>query len=88
MKLSKFIKDKYNVNYVYFLDENLMTMDVYSQRVWMKEICRLWKEHGLVPEKKRWFMDWSYWSGTSHATLCEPGVLKITESGCTFSLWI
>lgn len=84
VKLSKFIKDKYNVNYVYFLDENLMTMDVYSRRVWMKEICRLWKEYGLVPKKKK-DGTWSglYWSGTSHATLCEPGVLKLmANSGC------
>ena len=52
-----------------------MTMDVYSQRVWMKEICRLWKEYDLVPKKKK-DGTWTglYWSGTSHATLCEPGV--------------
>jgi radical SAM superfamily enzyme YgiQ (UPF0313 family) len=84
VKLAKFIKDKYDVNYVYFLDENLMTMDVYSRRIWMKEICKLWKEYDLVP-KKRKDGTWSglYWSGTSHATLCEPGVLKImAEAGC------
>ena len=82
VKLSKFIKDKYDVNYVYFLDENLMTMDVYSQRVWMKEICRLWKEYDLVPKKKK-DGTWTglYWSGTI-TTLCEPGVLKtMAEAG-------
>ena len=30
-----------------------MTMDVFSKRIWMKEICKLWKEYGLVPKKKR-----------------------------------
>ena len=73
VKLAKYIKDKYNANYLYFLDENLMTMDVFSKRIWMKEICKLWKEYGLVPKKKRdgsW--EGLHWSGTSHATLCEP----------------
>ena len=27
-----------------------MTMDVSSKRTWLKEICRLWKEAGLVPK--------------------------------------
>ena len=85
VNLSKFVKDKYNANFVYFLDENLMTMDVFSRRTWMKEICKLWKENGLVPRKKKdgtW--DGLHWSGTSHATLCEPDILKIMgESGCS-----
>jgi len=61
-----------------------MTMDQYSGRTWMKEICRLWQEYDLVP-KKRPDGTWSgvYWSGTSHATLCNPEILKIMgESGC------
>ena len=84
-KLAKHVKDKYNANFTYFLDENLMTMDVYSRRTWMREICRLWKEYGLVPKKRKdgtW--DGLYWSGTSHATLCEPEILKIMgEHGCS-----
>lgn len=85
VKLAKYIKDKFNANFAYFLDENLMTMDVYSRRVWMKEICRLWKEFDLVPKKKK-DGTWTglHWSGTSHATLCEPGVLKMMrEHGCS-----
>ena len=31
VKLAKHIKDKYDANFAYFLDENLMTMDVYSR---------------------------------------------------------
>ena len=84
-KLARFLYDKYNVNFVYFLDENLMTMDVFSRRIWMKEICKLWKEYGLVPKKKN-DGTWSgvYWSGTSHATLCNPEVLKMMgEHGCS-----
>ena len=49
-----------------------------------KEICRLWKEAGLVPKKKKMVHGWIYWSGTSHATLCNPDVLKMMgEHGCT-----
>ena len=84
VKLAKYTKDKFNTNYVYFLDENLMTMDVYSQRTWMKRICELWKEYDLVPKpNKDGTWEGLHWSGTSHATLCEPKILKMMgESGC------
>ena len=52
VKYAKYHYDKYKINFLYFLDENLMTMDVFSRRTWLKEICRLWKEAGLVPKKK------------------------------------
>ena len=59
-------------------------MDV-IQRVWMKEICRLWKEYDLVQKKKDGTWTGLYWSGTSHTTLCEPGVLKtMAEAGYTW----
>ena len=78
--------DKYNINFLYFLDENMMTMDVYSKRTWLAEICKLWKEAGLVPKKNK-DGTWSsgmYWSGTSHATLCNPEILKtMAEHGCS-----
>jgi anaerobic magnesium-protoporphyrin IX monomethyl ester cyclase len=76
--------DKYNVDFVAFIDENLMTMDQHSGRTWMKEICRLWHEYGLAP-KKNPDGTWTgvYWGGTSHATLCTPEILKIMrEAGC------
>ncbi len=85
VNLSKHVKNKYDANFVYFLDENLMTMDVFSRRTWLREICKLWKEHGLVPKKKKdgtW--DGLHWSGTSHATLCEPDILKMMgDHGCS-----
>ena len=83
--LAKHVRNKYDANFVYFLDENLMTMDVFSRRTWMREICRLWKENNLVPKKKKdgtW--DGLHWSGTSHATLCEPDILKMMgDHGCS-----
>ena len=80
-----YLKKKYDVNFIYFLDENFMTMDVYSKRTWMKGICKGWKEAGLVPKKhKDGTWDGVYWSGTSHATLCNPEILKIMgDHGCS-----
>ena len=78
VKLAKYLYDHNKVNFIYFLDENLMTMDVFSHRTWLKSICDLWKEYGLVPKKKKdgtW--EGIYWSGTSHATLCDPEGLKM-----------
>ena len=90
VRLVKHAYDKYNINFVGFLDENLMTMDVFSGRTWMKEICRLWKEYGLQPSYLRDGVertdDWTgvHWSGTSHATLCTPEILKEMRSvGCS-----
>jgi len=78
-------REKYGVDFIGFLDENLMTMDKFSNRTWMKEICRLWHEHDLAP-KKLADGTWSgvYWGGTSHASLCTPEILKIMgEAGCS-----
>jgi radical SAM superfamily enzyme YgiQ (UPF0313 family) len=90
VKLVKHAYDKFNVNFIGFLDENLMTMDVSSGRIWMKEICDLWKEYGLQPSYLRDGIErpenWTgiHWSGTSHATLCTPEILKEMRSvGCS-----
>ena len=69
---------KYKIDFIGFLDENLMTMDQYSNRTWMKGICELLHEKGLVPKEKK-DGTWSgiHWGGTSHATLHTPKILKI-----------
>jgi radical SAM superfamily enzyme YgiQ (UPF0313 family) len=62
-----------------------MTMDQYSGRTWMKEICRLWQQNGFAP-KKNGDGTWTgiHWSGTSHATLCTREILGIMrEAGCS-----
>ena len=85
VNLVLYLKKKYDVNFINFLDENLMTMDVSSKRTWLKEICRLWKEAGLVPKKNK-DGTWKgvHWSGTSHATLCNKEVLKMmADHGCS-----
>jgi len=81
---------KYGLDFIGFLDENLMTMDQYSRRTWMKEICRLWVENGLQPTCVRDGVDHDeacrgvHWSGTSHATLSNPEILKtMRNAGCS-----
>lgn len=90
VKLARYAYDRFKVNFIGFLDENLMTMDQYSGRTWMREICRLWKENGLQPsylaDGSERGEDWTgiHWSGTSHATLCTPEILKeMRSAGCS-----
>lgn len=90
VRMAKHMRDKYGVDFITFLDENLMTMDQYSGRTWLKEICRLWLEYGLAPEYRRDgkgnVVDWTgvHWSGTSHATLCTQDILKTMRgAGCS-----
>ena len=90
VRMVKHAYEKYQINFIGFLDENLMTMDQYSQRTWLKEICRLWHEYELVPKYKYdargEIESWTgvHWSGTSHATLCTKEILKIMrEAGCS-----
>ncbi len=80
---------RYNIDFVGFLDENLMTMDTYSRHTWLREICRLWIEEGLQPTCVRDGVPHDencrgvHWSGTSHATLCNPEILRMMRSaGC------
>jgi anaerobic magnesium-protoporphyrin IX monomethyl ester cyclase len=88
--LVKYAYEKYNIDFVGFLDENLMTMDQYSGRTWMKDICRFWIEAGLQPTCSRDGVEHDenckgvHWSGTSHATLCNQEILHIMrQAGCS-----
>ena len=65
-------------------------MDQYSGRTWMKEICEGWIEEGLQPRCVRDGVQHDqnchgvHWSGTSHATLCNPEVLRqMRKAGCS-----
>ncbi len=90
----KYAYEKYNLDFVGFLDENLMTMDQHSKRTWLSEICRLWKENGLQPTCIHDNVEHDehckgvHWSGTSHATLCNPETLKVMrEAGCSHLIY-
>lgn len=80
----------YNIDFVGFLDENLMTMNTFSRNTWLAEICRLWIEEGLQPTCARDGVEHDencrgvHWSGTSHATLCNPQILRtMRQAGCS-----
>ncbi len=90
----KYIVDRFQVDFVSFLDENLMTMDVFSKRTWLNELCDRWIAEGLQPEERRdpkspikgyGHGKGVYWGGTSHASLCRPDTLKkMARAGCTY----
>ena len=86
------LKKRFNIDFVNFLDENLMTMDRSSRNTWLKEICEKWIAAGLQPSSRRpggvaaapGEEPGVYWSGTSHASLHRPEILKLMyEAGCT-----
>jgi anaerobic magnesium-protoporphyrin IX monomethyl ester cyclase len=87
INMVKELKERYDIDQATFLDENLMTMDVASGRTWLGEVCDLWIKEGLAPPNRKHQKrneTGVYWSGTSHASLHKPEILKkMYESGCT-----
>jgi len=88
--LVKRAHEHHQVDFIGFLDENLMTMDTFSRHKWLREICRLWIEEGLQPTCVRDGVPHCkqcrgvHWSGTSHATLCNREVLQLMhQAGCS-----
>ena len=89
VRMVKHMYDKYKIDFVGFLDENLMTMDSYSKGTWLKGICDLWQEFGLTPAPTEGgYWTGVRWSGTSHATLCsEPVLQRMREAGCSHLIY-
>lgn len=92
VNLAKHARDRFGVDFIAFLDENLMTMNVSTQGKWLPEICELWIKEGLQPRCVREGVphdpahcDGVHWGGTSHASLATPEVLRrMREAGCTY----
>ena len=89
VEMARYAYERFGVDYIAFLDENLMTMDAASKRTWLSEICRLWIAAGLQPTCVRDGIPHDaacrgvHWDGTSHATLCNPEILKtMRQAGC------
>lgn len=90
--LVTYARQRFGVDFVAFLDENLMTMNVASGGTWLPEICDLWIKAGLQPRCIREEVphdpntcDGVHWGGTSHATLVRPDVLaRMRQAGCTY----
>ena len=88
--LVKYARDRFGVDFVLFLDENLMTMNSYSHWRWLPEIADAWIKAGLQPTCRRDKKPHDascrgvHWGGTSHATLVKQELLgKLHESGCS-----
>ena len=89
--LVKYARSRFGIDFVGFLDENLMTMHQFSGKTWLTDIARLWIEEGLQPQCVRDGVEHDpercqgvHWGGTSHATLCSPEVLRtIKQAGCS-----
>jgi anaerobic magnesium-protoporphyrin IX monomethyl ester cyclase len=89
--LVKYARSRFGIDFVGFLDENLMTMHQFSGKRWLTDIARLWIEEGLQPQCVREGVPHDpdrctgvHWGGTSHATLCSPEVLRtIKQAGCS-----
>jgi anaerobic magnesium-protoporphyrin IX monomethyl ester cyclase len=86
VNMVKYMVERFDVNFVSFMDENLMTMDQFSKRTWMDEICDRWHEAGLAPKTHEdGTTTGVYWGGTSHATLATKHILKrMGEAGCRY----
>jgi hypothetical protein len=50
INLVKYARERFGVDFVGFLDENLMTMHQFSGKKWLTDIARLWIEEGLQPQ--------------------------------------
>lgn len=94
--LVKHAHTTYGVDFVLFLDENLMTMNAHSRWQWLSEIIDLWISEGLqptcrkngIPHHPDTCVEGVHWGGTSHATLIKPELLnKLYESGCSQLLY-
>ena len=95
VNLVKYARDRFGVDFVAFLDENLMTMHQYSGKKWLTDIARLWIEEGLQPQCVRDGVPHDpekcsgvHWGGTSHATLVNRELLTaLKRSGCSHLLY-
>ena len=86
------MKNKYQVDFVCFLDENMMTMHRSSKGQWLTEICQLWIQEGLQPQCVRDKVphdldkcDGVHWGGTSHASQVDEKILPLMhDAGCSW----
>ena len=95
VNMVKHMRDRYQVDFVLFFDENLLAMNSASRNTWLPELCRLWIEEGLQPQCVRDGVPHDpktckgvHWGGTSHAALANlPLLKKMHEAGCSELLY-
>lgn len=89
VNMVKTLVNKYDIDFCSFIDENMMTMDVFSKRTWLFELCDLWIKEGLQPTCRRdnrmhdEHCKGVHWAGTSHASLARRETLQaMYKAGC------
>lgn len=95
VKLVKYAHERFGVDFIGFLDENMMTMNAFTGWKWIPEICNLWIKEGLQPrcirdgvEHRPETCQGVHWSGTSHAGLIKPQVLaQMRKAGCSHLIY-
>jgi radical SAM superfamily enzyme YgiQ (UPF0313 family) len=95
VNLVKYARERFGVDFISFLDENLMTMHQFSGKKWLTDIARLWIEEGLQPQCVRDGVPHDpekcsgvHWGGTSHATLVNRELLtRLKQAGCSHLLY-
>lgn len=95
VKMAKHMRDKYQVDFLLFYDENLLAINSAAKNKWLPELCRLWIAEGLQPTCSRLGVphdssckDGVHWGGTSHASLANPALLKMMRAaGCSQLLY-
>jgi radical SAM superfamily enzyme YgiQ (UPF0313 family) len=95
VNLVKHARERFGIDFIGFLDENLMTMHQSSRKTWLTEIARLWVAEGLQPQCVRDGVDHDperctgvHWGGTSHATLVNRELLTVLKrAGCSHLLY-
>lgn len=86
----KTLVSKHGIDFASFIDENMMTMHVFSKQKWLFELSELWIKEGLQPTCRRDGVPPDencrgvHWAGTSHAGLADKKSLAaMYEAGCS-----
>lgn len=90
----KKLVELYDIDFASFIDENMMTMDAYSKRTWIKELSAKWIAAGLQPTCRRDGVPHDascrgvHFGGTSHATLAKSDALDaLYAAGCSYLIY-
>lgn len=88
----KFVRKKYNIDFVSFIDENFVFLDKLTKGKWTSRFFKLWEKEDLVPKCIRNSAPHSvmncqgiHWGTTAHASLVSLELLKrMRRMGCSY----
>lgn len=89
--LVKYVRERFKVDFISFLDENFIGLNRYTHGQWMLKFCDLWIKEGLQPNCTREgrphdakYCHGIHWGTTAHAALIDAQILKkMREIGCS-----